>query len=56
VLHSAWEEIAKEEGDRDYFFRTVLQDIAKFGETPQVKSAPAPVRGPGAAAETKPDP
>jgi TRAP-type mannitol/chloroaromatic compound transport system substrate-binding protein len=55
-LRSAWEEIAKEEGARDYFFRTVLQDIAKFGEAAQAKSAPAPARGPGAAAETKPDP
>ena len=29
-LSAAWGEIAKEEGDRDYFFRTVLDDIEKF--------------------------
>jgi TRAP-type mannitol/chloroaromatic compound transport system substrate-binding protein len=66
ALHSAWEEIGKEEGDRDYFFRTVLEDVAKFGNAAQKKSEPAPssaatpssapVRGSGAAAETKPDP
>jgi TRAP-type mannitol/chloroaromatic compound transport system substrate-binding protein len=29
-LRAAWGEIAKEEGDRDYFFKTVLDDIEKF--------------------------
>jgi TRAP-type mannitol/chloroaromatic compound transport system substrate-binding protein len=56
TLRSAWDEVAKEEGDRDYFFRTVLQDIAKFGEAAPNKSAPAPAQGSGAAAETKPTP
>jgi TRAP-type mannitol/chloroaromatic compound transport system substrate-binding protein len=58
ALRSAWQEVAKEEGERDYFFRTVLQDIEKFGEAAQRTEAPpsAPVRGAGAAAETKPDP
>jgi hypothetical protein len=56
ALRSAWDEVAKEEGDSDYFFRTVLQDLAKFGEAAQKESAPAPVQGSGAAAETKPSP
>ncbi|HKB00317.1 MAG TPA: C4-dicarboxylate ABC transporter [Methyloceanibacter sp.] len=56
TLRSAWDEVAKEEGDRDYFFRTVLQDIAKFGEAAPNKSVPAPAQGSGAAAETKPTP
>jgi TRAP-type mannitol/chloroaromatic compound transport system substrate-binding protein len=55
VLRSAWEAVAKEEGDRDYFFRTVLQDIAKFEAAPS-KPAPAPAQGSGAAAETNPSP
>jgi TRAP-type mannitol/chloroaromatic compound transport system substrate-binding protein len=55
ALRSAWNEVAKEEGGSDYFFRTVLEDIAKFGEAAQKKSAPAPVRGSGAV-ETKPGP
>ena len=29
-MRAAWGEIAKEEGDRDYFFKTVLDDIEKF--------------------------
>ncbi len=29
-LRQAWTEIAKDEGDQDYFFRTVLDDIEKF--------------------------
>ena len=62
ALRSAWDEVAKEEGDSDYFFRTVLQDLAKFSEAAQKESAPEPspapptVRGSGAAAETKPSP
>jgi TRAP-type mannitol/chloroaromatic compound transport system substrate-binding protein len=56
ALRSAWDEVAKEEGGSDYFFRTVLQDIAKFGEAAQNKSAPAPAQGSGAAVETNPSP
>jgi TRAP-type mannitol/chloroaromatic compound transport system substrate-binding protein len=40
ALRGAWGEIAKEEGDRDYFFRTVLEDIEKFGA--KEGSAPSP--------------
>ena len=35
-------------GRSDYFFKTVLHDIAKFGEAAQKESAPAPVQGSGA--------
>jgi len=37
ALRTAWEEVAKEEGDQDYFFRTVLDDIETF----RVKSGAA---------------
>lgn len=30
ALRSAWTELAKEEGERDYFFQAVLEDIEKF--------------------------
>ncbi len=42
VLKEAWAKTAKEEGDRDYFFRSVLEDIDKF----RAKSVagPAPLR------------
>jgi TRAP-type mannitol/chloroaromatic compound transport system substrate-binding protein len=43
-LRAAWGEIAKEEGDRDYFFKTVLDDIenfmAKSQEAPGSQAAP----------------
>ena len=65
-LRSAWGEIAKEEGDRDYFFKTVFDDIAKFRDPAQKESVPEPSAGaavppnpelaPNAAAETKPVP
>jgi hypothetical protein len=55
ALRSAWDEVAKEEGGSDYFSRTVLQDIAKFGEAAQSKS-PAPAQGSGAAVEPNPSP
>jgi TRAP-type mannitol/chloroaromatic compound transport system substrate-binding protein len=50
-LRSAWAEIAREEGDRDYFFKTVLDDITKFRDAAQKDPAPAP---PAAAAERQP--
>jgi TRAP-type mannitol/chloroaromatic compound transport system substrate-binding protein len=44
-LRAAWGEIAKEEGDRDYFFKTVLDDIEKFvaksQHVPGSQAAPA---------------
>jgi TRAP-type mannitol/chloroaromatic compound transport system substrate-binding protein len=45
ALKEAWAKVAKDEGDRDYFFRFVLDDIDKFraeaeGQTPP-SSAPA---------------
>lgn len=69
ALRAAWEAVAREEGDRDYFFRTVLEDIAKFRDPALSRSAqppspgaaptsapPAPGSRPSAAAETKPAP
>jgi len=41
-LRSAWEELAREEGDRDYFFKTVFDDITKFRAATQPDSAPPP--------------
>ena len=56
----AWTEIAKDEGDLDYFFRTVLEDIEKFRAKPTTPepapdATPAPnvSAEPNAAAETK---
>ena len=45
ALRAAWAEVAKEEGDGDYFFRTVLDDLDKFrGEAPAAEreTPPAP--------------
>jgi TRAP-type mannitol/chloroaromatic compound transport system substrate-binding protein len=62
ALRSAWGEIAKEEGNQDYFFKTVLDDLAKFRGRAQKGAAPAPpptaaARGhQPATAETKPAP
>ena len=58
-LRSAWTDIAKEEGDRDYFFKAVLDDIEKFRATAQgaseAKPSPEPKVStePDASAETK---
>ncbi|MEX1060362.1 MAG: hypothetical protein WED13_05020, partial [Methyloceanibacter sp.] len=58
-LRSAWTEIAKEEGDRDYFFKAVLDDIEKFRAkakgAPETRPTPEPKISaePNAAAETK---
>jgi TRAP-type mannitol/chloroaromatic compound transport system substrate-binding protein len=48
AMRGAWKGIAKEEGDRDYFFRTVLDDIHKFREKSQgvAGSPPAPPASP----------
>lgn len=50
-LRSAWTEIAKEEGDRDYFFKEVLDDLDKFRAKTQSASAPQPALQPKASAE-----
>jgi TRAP-type mannitol/chloroaromatic compound transport system substrate-binding protein len=42
ALRSAWGEIATEEGNQDYFFKTVLDDIAKFRAGAQEGATPAP--------------
>jgi TRAP-type mannitol/chloroaromatic compound transport system substrate-binding protein len=45
ALRAAWTEIVKEEGDRDYFFKAVLDDIEKFRAksqgVPGAQAAPA---------------
>jgi len=61
-LRSAWTEIAKEEGDQDYFFKAVLDDIEKFRAKAEGASAPKPSpepkvsAEPNASAETKATP
>jgi TRAP-type mannitol/chloroaromatic compound transport system substrate-binding protein len=62
ALRSAWTEIAKEEGDRDYFFKAVLDDIEKFRAkakgAPEARPTPEPKISaePSAATKTKPTP
>jgi TRAP-type mannitol/chloroaromatic compound transport system substrate-binding protein len=44
AIHDAWDEVAKEEGDRDAFFKAVLDDLDSFrahGPSPSGSSAPA---------------
>jgi TRAP-type mannitol/chloroaromatic compound transport system substrate-binding protein len=42
AFRSTWTEIAKIEGERDYFVRTVLDDLEKFREQPATIPAPEP--------------
>jgi TRAP-type mannitol/chloroaromatic compound transport system substrate-binding protein len=53
ALRAAWAEIAKEEGDRDYFFRTVFDDVEKFRLKTTSPSAPNASAEPDASAEAK---
>lgn len=53
ALRSAWTDIAKEEGDRDYFFRTVFDDIEGFRAKAGSAAAPTAPAGPDASAEAK---
>jgi TRAP-type mannitol/chloroaromatic compound transport system substrate-binding protein len=53
ALRSAWTEIAREEGDRDYFFKTVFDDIEKFRAKANGGSAPNGSTAPDASAEAK---
>jgi TRAP-type mannitol/chloroaromatic compound transport system substrate-binding protein len=54
-LQQAWREVAKDEGDQDYFFRAVLDDIDKFRAKPASSpdAQPDVSAEPNAAAETK---
>jgi TRAP-type mannitol/chloroaromatic compound transport system substrate-binding protein len=52
-LRSAWTDIAKEEGDQDYFFKAVLDDIEKFRAKAQGAPEAKPSPEPDASAETK---
>ena len=56
ALREAWGEVAKEEGTRDYFFKEVLEDIAKFEAKPlDAPATPEPPPETAApAAEDKP--
>jgi hypothetical protein len=45
AFHSAWDDVAKEEGDRDPVFKRVLDDLEKFrapkpAVSPSASSAP----------------
>jgi TRAP-type mannitol/chloroaromatic compound transport system substrate-binding protein len=52
ALHAAWRDIAKEEGDRDYFFRTVFDDIEAF----RAKATSSSEATPNVSAEKTPAP
>jgi TRAP-type mannitol/chloroaromatic compound transport system substrate-binding protein len=60
TLQDAWGKVAKEEGDRDYFFRTVLEDIDRFRTKPAAaegaQPSPAPTPPPQAAPAQTPPP
>jgi len=61
ALRSAWADVAKEEAEQDYFFKTVLDDITAFRQAAESASAPAPSAGtdsppPPSTAEAKPAP
>src|SRR5680860_863994 len=56
ALREAWGEVAKEEGTRDYFFKEVLEDIAKFeAKPPDAAAAPEPPPPPETAAPATED-
>jgi TRAP-type mannitol/chloroaromatic compound transport system substrate-binding protein len=46
ALQEAWSKVAKDEGDRDYFFRAVLEDIDKFRTKPAAAESPQPAPAP----------
>jgi TRAP-type mannitol/chloroaromatic compound transport system substrate-binding protein len=60
ALRQAWSEVSRDEGERDYFFKTVLDDIERFRakaeDTPQQSQAPSVSAEPSASAETKATP
>jgi len=57
ALRQAWAEVAKEEGDQDYFFKAVLDDIEKFRAKAQgAPLAPNASVEPDVSAETRPAP
>lgn len=53
ALKEAWAKVAKEEGDQDYFFRFVLDDLDKFRAKPAAEAPASPVTG-SAAPEAAP--
>jgi TRAP-type mannitol/chloroaromatic compound transport system substrate-binding protein len=57
ALRQAWAEVAKEEGDQDYFFKTVLDDLEKFRAKAQgAPEAPKASVEPSVSAESRPSP
>ncbi|MGH6864949.1 MAG: TRAP transporter substrate-binding protein, partial [Methyloceanibacter sp.] len=46
ALREAWGEVAKEQGSHDYFFKEVLEDIAKFQEGANGATGATPEPGP----------
>ena len=47
-LKDAWGKVAKDEGDQDYFFRFVLDDIEKFTAKSSDQTQPSPGTAPQA--------
>jgi TRAP-type mannitol/chloroaromatic compound transport system substrate-binding protein len=56
ALKEAWAKVAKDEGDQDYFFRIVLDDIDRFRAVPEATGgqipSSAPASSPTAPAQT----
>ncbi len=50
ALKDAWGKVAKDEGDQDYFFRFVLDDIEKFTAKSSDQTQPSPGAAPQAVA------
>ena len=56
ALRAAWGEVVKEEGIRDFFFKEVFEDIAKFeASPPDAPATPAPLPPPETAAPAAED-
>jgi hypothetical protein len=53
-LKDAWGKVAKDEGDQDYFFRFVLDDIEKFRTKPDAAEGGQPTPSPPPPAQTTP--
>jgi hypothetical protein len=53
-LKDAWGKVAKDEGDQDYFFRFVLDDIEKFTAKSAAVEGVQPSLAPPPPAQTTP--
>ena len=56
ALKEAWSKVAKDEGDQDYFFRAVLDDIDKFRAKSANPPAPQPAPAPQGASRLQAQP